>query len=494
MPTDQPNILLIMTDQHRADSLGCYGNSICKTPNIDSLAVQGMRFDSAITCTAICTAARASLVTGLMPHKHGLVANYERNIAYPTELADDIVPFSRNLQAQNYRCGHVGKWHVGQTRGPDESGFEGHHYFGWCPPVQHWDYQQYLKDYDLPPFTFHDEIRGTFPNGQPGNLIGATLDGPVETTWPHYLANRTIERLDLYTKEQQHTAQPFFLNCCIYEPHLPYILPEEYRNAINPRDIPEVPTMRDTFEGKPRVQQHYADHWCFDSFSWEQWQEIIAMYYGSVMAVDDQVGRILVALEEFGLADNTVVLFTADHGAFVGSHKMSDKGPAMYDDIYRIPLLARGPGIVQPNTVCNAPVNMVDLTATFVDLAGGDVPAHYDGRSIAPLLKGETPEDWPDYAIAEFHGHHFPYPQRMIRTADYKLIINPPDVNELYDLKNDPLEMTNLYNNPVHRDAQLQLTQTLYKRLKNDGDNFFHWMTSMCDTGGIAGDASLSQY
>ncbi len=190
---------------------------------------------------------------------------------------------------------------------------------------------------------------------------------------------------------------------------------------------------------------------------------------------------------------STVTFFTSDHGAFVGSHKMQDKGPAMYDDIYHIPLVAQLPG-GQTGATEERFVSLIDLSATFLDLAGAKIPAEYAGRSLVPLLRGDAAEGWRDHIIAEFHGHHFPYPQRMIRTRTHKLVVNPPDINELYDLVIDPYELTNQIDNPAYADVRRDLYRTLYNELKARGDNFYHWMTSMFEVGEEVVDASLSQY
>ena len=485
----QPNILFLITDQQRVDSLGCYGNPICRTPNVDGLAARGVRFDQAYTPTAICTPTRASLVTGVLPFEHKLLANFERNVGYITELPDDTDSFAYHLRDVGYNVGTVGKWHIGAARGPDAFGFDGLHYPGWGQPVQHPDYLAYLDAHGYPHFAVRDEIRGVFPNGQPGNVIAGIYTGPVEASFPYFLAERTIQALERYAAQDA----PFFLACQWFGPHLPYYIPAAYADLYDPDAIPLPPAMAETFANKPVVQRHYAAHWTFDSFSPDQWRKLIAMYWGYVTLIDAQVGRILDAMGRLGLADDTVTFFASDHGAFVGSHRMQDKGPAMYDDIYRVPLVAYLPG-GRSHAVEERFVSLMDLPATFLELAGAPVPAAYAGRSLAPLLRGDVVDDWRDHIVAEFHGHHFPYPQRMIRTRSHKLVINPPDVNELYDLVNDPHELTNQIDNPAYADVQRALMRTLYADLKARGDNFYHWMTSMFDVGEEVVDASLSEY
>ncbi len=483
----RPNFLLLMTDQHRVDTLGCYGNTVCQTPAIDALANRGVRFDNAFTPTAICTPARASLLTGVLPFRHSLLANYERNVGYREELDGRYLPFSYALRSAGYQVGHVGKWHVGKDLGPAEHGFDGTHLPGWGNAVNHPDYHRWLRARDLPEFALRSEVRGRFPNGEPGNLLAGVLEGPVESTFEYYLADRAIEKIERYGENEQ----PLFLACNWFGPHLPYCIPDEYYHRYSPDDVVLPRSIAETFEGKPAVQRSYSQHWTFDSIGIERWKELTAAYWGYVTMIDEQVGRITQTLDRLGLTDDTVVLFTADHGEFTGAHRLHDKGPAMYDDIYRIPFIAAGPGIAGPRAEERI-ATLTDIAPTLCDLTGTEKPDYYDGRSLWPLLQGDRVEEWPTELVAEFHGHHFPYPQRMLRTERHKLVVNPGDRNELYDLLDDPDELLNRYDQPALADVQRSMMRRLYTLLRERGDNFYHWMTSMYDVGAKSYDAALS--
>ncbi len=487
------NVLFLFTDQHRADTLGCYGNRVCRTPALDGLAAAGTRFDRCYTPTAICTPARATLATGLLPYRHALLANYERNVGFREELQERHVPFSRHLRDAGYNVGLEGKWHVGREKGPEDHGFQGPHYFGWHNPVEHPEYVAYLKERGLPAFGISEERKGAFPNGQPGNLISGVLDQPVEATFEYFLAERTIERLREYAGDYRQTDRPFYMACHFFGPHLPYLIPREYHDMYDPADVELPPSMAETFAGKPRVQRHYSEHWAFDSFTSEEWRKLIAVYWGYVTLIDGQIARVLKEIDDLELRGDTTVVFAADHGEFTGAHRMNDKGPAMYEDIYRIPLIVREPGVAG-GKVEDRFATLTDLTPTFLDLADIPPPPELDGRSLLPLIHGEEVSGWPREVIGEFHGHHFPYPQRMIRTDRYKLVVNPADVNELYDLQTDPHELQNRYDRPEFGDVQRELMSRLYGKLKDRGDNFYHWMTSTFDVGGKTYDASLSEF
>ncbi|MGH3094505.1 MAG: sulfatase-like hydrolase/transferase [Streptosporangiales bacterium] len=490
---DPTNILFVMTDQHRVDTLGCYGNPHVRTPALDGLAADGTVFDNCFTPSAICTPARASLLTGVMPFRHQLLANYERNVGYQEELPDTFTPFSSRLRRAGYNVGHVGKWHVGRQRGPAEFGFDATHYPGWHNPIHHPAYVEWLADRGLSVPEVRDEVRGTFPNGEPGNLLAGRLVQPADATFEQFLTDQAIASLTAYARDRHTTDRPFFLAMHYFGPHLPYLLPAEYLHMYAPDDVTLPASVSETFAGKPPVQQRYCEHWTYDTLPAETWRWLIAAYWGYVTLIDEQVARLLRALRELDLWDTTGVAFTADHGEFTGAHRLHDKGPAMYDDIYRIPGLLRTPDGLRGHREQRF-VSLVDYTATILDLAGLPPDPDADGRSVLPLTRGEDVGYWRDAIVAEFHGHHFPYPQRMLRTEAAKLVVNPESVNELYDLTTDPDELTNVYPDPAYRSLRDGMLHRLYTDLRARGDNFHHWMATMYPVGAKDYDTSLSDF
>lgn len=477
-PTDaRRNIVFLMTDQHRTDTLGCYGNRHAHTPNLDRLSESGTRFDNAFTPTAICTPARASLLTGKAPFRHRLLANSEWNIGYRTDLADGEFKFSEELRRRGYNVGLIGKWHVGEKATPADYGFDGPDLGGAINPVLHEDYQAYLSEHGFPPVRLNDTVHGTLPGGRQGHLLAARLDQPVEATFEHFLADSAISMLRRYAGE----GKPFSLSVHFYGPHLPYIIPAEYYDLIDPRVVELPESFAETFAGKPPVQSRYSEYWSSDSFSPDDWRKLIAVYWGYVALIDFEMGRVLDALDEIGHRDSTAVFFTADHGEFTGSHRLNDKGPAMYDDIYRIPGLLRVPG--SPAGVADDHfVTLMDWTATILELAGADAADAVDGASVIPLTRGDEAPDWREDFVGEFHGHHFHYQQRMLRTASHKLVVNPESFNELYDLQNDPSELTNVYDVPAYDEIRRKMCHRLYRQLDDRGDDVFaKWMAATTD-------------
>lgn len=480
VPDNVRNIITFMTDQHRIDTLGCMGNTHAQTPNIDSLAADGCLFTKAFTPSAICTPARSSMLTGQLPFKHQTLANPEWNIAYSTAIPETDWTYTQALRDAGYNVGMVGKYHCG-TNLPDKFGCDDDTFWGAENPVVNEEYVAWLKENDLPPVKAHDIWRGKLPGNRDGHIIAARLEQPEEATFERFIADRSIARLRQYAKEYKETGKPFSLDVHFFGPHLPYFLPDEWFDLMDPKDVMLPKSFGDTLVGKPPVQQNYATYWSTSSFDNDQWRKLIAVYWGYVAMIDFEIGRILDVARELGLMDDTAMFFCADHGEFTGSHRLNDKGPAMYDDIYRIPFIARIPGLTH-GTKCDDYVQLIDMTATFMEIAGLDPAQVEDGRSVVDLARGVEVPDWRRNIVCEFHGLHFPIQQRMLRTDDYKLVINHESLDELYDLRQDPSEINNVYAAPAYDKVRREMAAELYRQLVERGDSSFaKWMAAMTD-------------
>ena len=451
------NILCIVTDQQRQDSIGAYGNEFVETPNIDRLAADGTRFDRGYTPTAICSPARASLVSGVRPTTHGIT----RNIRSDTTLCEEFPCYPQLLREDGYNVGLAGKWHLG--RPPEDFGFDGKHYYGFMHPMEHPDYVSYLDDNGFQHWS--EDVVDQYPSAETEYLIGGVDQRPIEASFTYFIAERSIEMLDSYA--DSHPDTPFYLSSHFFGPHRPYFIPEEYFHMYDPDDVglPES-AVKERFENKPYVQKQRYEKTDLENLSLDEWREIIAIYHGYVSFIDDQVGRIVDRLEEHGLCDDTAVVFTTDHGSFLTAHKSLDKGPMMYDDIYNIPFIVSGLDLDE--TENDAFVSLLDLAPTFCDLAGVDIPDVYQGRSLCDL-SNEEPE-WRDRITAEFHGLNFPYEQRMIRDKSYKLVLNASDVDEFYDLERDPNEITNRVSDPEYNEVRTEMREEFERILRERGD------------------------
>ena len=265
MPTT-PNILLLVTDQQRWDTVSAYGlNDICRTPHIDALAARGVRFDNAFTPTAICSPARASLYTGLYPHKHGVTGN-------GLSINEGVRGINHYLAEADYRCGYAGKWHVDEEKGPSELGFVGQDFMGYAfpgsgllpglqfspQPKTGNPYRDYLEARGLGLPTVSHRFVGTNPGCQAQEMF-ALHDGPVESCIEYFVAEETIRLIDELS--QPDTDQPFFLWANFWGPHTPCLVPEPYFSMVNPATIPEHPSYCETFENKPYRQQIIERMW-----------------------------------------------------------------------------------------------------------------------------------------------------------------------------------------------------------------------------------------
>ena len=469
----RPNVLLLLTDQERADLVAPDSLPV-ETPNIDRLRDEGMWFDSAYTPTSICTSARASLLTGLYPHAHGLLNNSHEADAIRTDLPE-LPTVGELLDSGGYTNTYIGKWHVSHERGPGDFGFR---YFGGSD--HHHDnfevaFEHYRESNDIivPEAAVENKIYAG--EGENRTLIAGTDPVPVESSRPYFLAELTIDALERWVDGDR--EGPFFHRTDFLGPHHPYIIPEPYASMYDPSEIEPWGNFAETFDGKPRVHEQYLQYRGVDGFDWETWSHVVANYFGFMTLIDDQIGRILDALDEFGMAGETVVVHTSDHGDLTGSHRLFNKGPMMYEETYRIPLIVRWPGVVEPGSRSSEFVRFHDLMPTLLEWADCEIPDGLHARSIDPLLKREAPDDWPASTYAQYHGDEFGlYSQRMVRTDQYKFIYNGPDRNELYDLDADPHELQNLVDHPEYVDVRQEMAQQLTDWMDRVDDSLRGWV------------------
>jgi len=456
MPDNRPNIILFLTDEHRLSALGCYGPTPCRTPNIDALAQQGVRFATAYTCCPVCTPARASIMTGLHTHAHGMTANLHELGTCITELPDSPALLSRRLGEAGYGCAYTGKWHLGvgnewygqrmdpalpSTRGFEGIDFPGHGGGGFGYP----EYKQYLEARGLK----HTLTRLETGGGE--CMPCGTLDEPVEATVPYFLAEHTIELIDKFSDADA----PFFLWHNNWGPHEPYYVPQAYLDLYREVEIPPWPNYDWPAREINRPHRNKI-HPRAEALTWDDWAEAIRHYYAFATLIDEQLGRILEHLEQTGLADNTVIIFTSDHGETLGSHGgLIDKGWHHFDEIQRIGFIVKDPrgfgsAGAAPGSVREEWASLLDVYPTILDLAGADCDAgHIHGRSLVPLLEGRTTE-WRDEVFVEFGGLGPSATMLTVRHGDIKYGWNCANLDEMYDLAADPEEMNNVIDDPAY--------------------------------------------
>jgi arylsulfatase A-like enzyme len=419
------NLLLIHSDQHRYDCVGANGHGFLHTPNLDRLAREGMRFTHAFTPVPLCTPARNCLLYGCWPHQHLAICNYDTEA--PRGARTELVSFSELLQAAGYNLAYVGKWHANAARQPPAYGFK-----TW---IDEGEYSAWRQGQGLPP--------QPAANGWFGETDPFITDRQSRLAWG---ADRVIEALGRAAREKR----PFFLRWDPSEPHLPNRVPPPYDRMYPLERIAPWPGFADPLDGKPFIQRKQRRTWGVEGWSWDQWRPIVQRYLGEITLLDAQVGRILAALDELGCSADTMVIYTSDHGDMCGSHGMMDKHYIMYDDVVRVPLVARCPSRVPAGGTCDAFVSSaLDLARTFLDLAGVPAPDSFVGQSLVSALGGGAGPDRA-YVVSTYHGNQLGlFTQRMIRDSRWKYVWNATAEDELYDLQGDPGEIQNRAADPA---------------------------------------------
>ncbi|MEL7237493.1 MAG: sulfatase-like hydrolase/transferase, partial [Planctomycetota bacterium] len=390
--TRPTNILLIHSDQHRFDCLGVNGHPQLKTPNLDRLAREGTNFTHAFTPNPVCSPARACLQTGAWATTHRVLTITSAPAYQPA--SPELPVLTKLLANADYRVAHVGKFHGEVAGGPTDHGAETY--------VPAGGYRQWRQEQGLPPVPATNGWFGeTDPHITP------------EQSALHWQCDQTLKLLDDFGSTAN--DRPFFLRWDPPEPHLPNVVPEPYAGMISPELIEPWPGFPDDLAGKPHVQKKSRVRWGTDDWDWAKWQSVVARYFGEIMLLDHQVGRLLDKLDELGLADSTLVVYTTDHGDMCGSHGMMDKHYNLYDDIMRVPLIARLPGKLKAGATCDRFVaHEMDMAKTFLDVAGIDAPESFIGRDLIDEADG-VGEGRPDI-FGQYHGtHQGLYSERMLR-------------------------------------------------------------------------------
>ena len=443
--SDRPNVVFVLTDDQRWDQLSCEGHPFLNTPHLDRIAAEGARFANMFVTTSLCSPSRASFLSGLYAHSHGVVNNF-------TDYPADLPSFPRTLQTAGYETAYIGKWHMGEESDEKRPGFD------------YWiTHKGQGKYYDT-----EFNINGT-----------RTVKKGYYT---HRVTDMAVDWL-----ERPHD-RPFLLILGHKAPHTPFTPEEKYRHIYD--DIPICYTETAfELEGKPDWVKQRIDTWHgiygplygfrkeFPDRSAESvthFADFVRSYTASIKSVDDSIGRLRQTLERLGQLDNTVFVFAGDNGMFLGEHGMTDKR-TMHEPSIRVPMLVRYPRMVKPGTVIEQQVLNIDLAPSILDICSAPPLPKVHGRSFKPLLAGRT-RNWRKSWYYEYnYEKQFPYTPnvRGVRTDRWKYVHYPhgdggPDrhMAELYDLKNDPGEKNNLFHNPKYADKVFELQIELHRLMK----------------------------
>ena len=453
----RPNVLFLMTDQQRGDCVGADGNSAIHTPNLDRIANEGVRFTAAYTSTPSCTPARSGLLTGLSPWHHGMLGYGRVGDKYENELP-------RMMREAGYYTTGIGKMH-------------------WFPQRHLHGFHQTLVDESGRAETegFESDYRKWFREQAPDLNPDATGIGwndyrpkayvlPEELHPTRWMGDTAVQFLRDYQREE-----PFFLKVSFARPHSPYDPPQRIMEMYNESDMP-APAVGDWAERNAMRGQEHKASLARGDLGVEQARRSRRGYYGSVSFIDEQIGRILDALEEGGMFEDTLILFVADHGDMLGDHHLWRKTYA-YEGSARVPMLIRCPeGLVTAprGETLPQPVELRDILPTFLDAAEAPVSEdRVDGRSMLELLRGNT-DGWREYIDLEHSRCYWPENQWTgLTDGRFKYIYYAPTgQQELFDLENDPGELHDLSGDPKQRDTLRLWRQRMVDHLSERGEPY----------------------
>ena len=486
---ERPNIIFIMTDDHTTQAMSCYGGNLIETPNMDRLADEGIRFDNCYATNALSGPSRACILTSKLGHLNGFTDN-------ACKFDGSQQTFPKLLQTAGYKTAIIGKWHLIS----EPEGFD------------HWSIvtgQEEQGDYYSPEF----------------------LENGVKITEPGYITDVTTDKA-LKFIDQAKDEGPFMLMLHHKAPHRNWMPSPRHLGMFNDRTFPEPETLFDDYNGRgeaarsqdmsiaqtlkedwdlkvltreeilagnnrlynvytrmpeevqhkwdsvyaPRIAEYRSGNLTGkELISWK-YQQFIKDYLATVMAVDESIGRVLDHLEACGELENTIIVYTSDQGFFLGEHGWFDKR-FMYEECQRMPLLVRYPKTIEAGSTTSAICMNIDFGPTFLDYAGVEIPDNMQGKSLRPILDGDgqIPSDW---RVAAYY-HYYEYPAEHlvkrhygIRTADCKLIhfYNDIDEWEMYDMKADPMELNNVYDDPAYAEKRKQMHEILEQMQKEYQD------------------------
>lgn len=442
-------MVMIMTDSQRWDMVNCYRNTGLKTPNLDRLAAGGVRFERAYTCQPVCGPARAALFTGTWPHTNG---SWTNNLP----LGDGFKSVGQRLQTTGLYTAYIGKWHL------DRSDYFG---TGHCPdgwdPAYWYDMRCYLDE-----LTPEDRLRS-----RKEKTIQECV--PEEFTFGHRCSNRAIDFLN------KHKDESFLLVISYDEPHGPYLCPKKYYDQYADYEFPLSPNVHDTLADKPEHHRTWAGERLHKDS--REFRIHRPDYFGSNTFVDYEIGRVLDRIDQN--CPGAAVVYTSDHGHMELSHRLVIKGPAMYDEITRIPFIVRMPYSAPSGAVCSHPISHIDMVPSILDYFGEPDPGVLDGKSLLETIR--NPQVLPTAPIfMEFGRYELDHdgfggfePIRCVFDGRYKLAVNLLTSDELYDLQTDPCEMTNLIHDANHKTVRDGLHDRLLDWMNQTRDPFrgLHW-------------------
>ena len=455
---EKPNILFLMTDQMQGRVLD--PEHVCRTPNFDRLAEQGVRFPRAYTPNAVCSPARASLMTGLLPSSHGVLEVIHCVDDDQCNLRTDLPHWAQRLEGAGYNTGYFGKWHVERTDDLAQFGWQVN---GVSSSDLYAEKREAVCGGDKGEGVFSLKKTNDLPEGYDKTLLYGVTDMPVEQRGVGITTELGLDFL-----KGQKGDRPWCCFVSITEPHDPFVTGQDTYDQYDVDAIPLQPNVDNELIGQPNLYRKAGITWL--DLDERQKKEAAACYYASVTEIDAQYGRLIDYLEESGQRENTIIVVTSDHGELLGSHGLYCKNIGGFEEVYHIPMTVSGPGIPE-GVVSDARVGLHDLAPTLLELCGQDAIGGTDSTSFAVALKDEFGGQGEfSRGFAEYGGGRYRLTQRIIWDGPWKLVWNGFDFDELYNLDDDPFEISNLIDDHTNEEVVLSLMHYAWTRVKETDD------------------------
>jgi arylsulfatase A-like enzyme len=479
----RPNILIFMTDQQRGDSIPPYSRA--KTPNLDRFCKQGVTFSQTYCPSPHCCPSRATFFTGLYPSEHGVWNNVDVGNALSRGPVLGTKLFSDDLKAAGYDLHFSGKWHVSSLDTPADRGWAmsptqqfarpsvtgpgvlppavagDWHSFNGRPTQNEW--HKYALLAQRPEQTQRFEAQILRPGFATYTHYGETRDPSIKGQGAYSFDQNVMDDALRIIRQRKHSANPWVQYIGILGPHDPYFLPKAYLDQYRLEDVHLPANYSDRMADKPALYRRTRS--VFDQLPQAKHREALRHYLAYCTYVDALFGQVLKAMEESGELDDTLVLYTSDHGDYASEHGLWCKGLPCFRGAYHVPAAVRWPkGIANPGRNVEAMVSTADFAPTFLDVAGVKLDRPLTGRSLMPFLRDEpAPADWRDAMFTQSNGNEQYGIQRSVSTRKWKYVYNGFDFDELYDLEADPGETRNLASDPNLRDVVRQMCHRLWR-------------------------------
>jgi arylsulfatase A-like enzyme len=460
----QPNILIFMTDHQRADTV--LAEHPCITPNLTRLAEAGVTFTNAHTPMAHCCPARATFFSGLYPSRSGIWNNVNNAMALSRRLNPGVRLFSEDLAEAGYNLAFSGKWHVSAEESPADRGWTMLGDTAWRKRGRPDKYARMKKVASEPDPLPSERAEGEILRpGYDSNILYGETEGP------RLKDTSTVERAVEAIPRLKDEGKPWAMFVGCGQPHAPYRTSREYIDRYDLDDVSLPPSYADDLRDKPNYYRKLRQM-RFDQLSERETRDAIRHFWAMCTHLDELFGQLLDALDETGQADNTLVLYTSDHGDYLGDHGLFHKGVPSFRGAYNVPAVVRWPAAIRdPGRRVDEFVSLADFAPTFVEASGGQPDTGLTGQSLMPFLRGESPDDWREEICTQCDGVEHYFTQRAISTKDFKYVYNGFDFDELYDLRADPHEMKNLADDSSYDEVKHDLLRRMWRFAVKEDDH-----------------------